>query len=101
MGITVVLEDENGARVDALDDTVLLNRVVSSVDDRSHPWLSTIDPYGDTTFNHLQAPKVRSELQRLIQASSDPETAAYLRHVDALFERCVTTPHLYVKFYGD
>jgi hypothetical protein len=101
MGITVVLEDENGARIDALDDTPALLRALSSAHDLSLPWMSTIDPYGDTTFNHLQAPKVRSELQRLIDASGDPETTAHLQRIDGLLKRCVAEPHLYVKLYGD
>ena len=66
MGITVVLEDENGGSLETLDDTTLLLRALPPVDDASFPWLSTIDRYGDTTFNHLQVPKLRAELQRLI-----------------------------------
>jgi hypothetical protein len=99
MGITVVLEDENGGSIETLDDTTLLLRALPRVDDASFPWMSTIDRYGDTTFNHLQV--VRAGLQRLIRASSAPETTAHLQRIDALFERCVSEPHLYVKFYGD
>jgi hypothetical protein len=101
MGITVGLEDENGTALETLDDTALLLRVLPPVGDSSFPWMSTIDRYGDTTFNRLQAPKVRAELQRLIRASSAPDTTAHLQRIDALLERCVAEPHLYVKFYGD
>lgn len=101
MGITVALEDENGVRVEALEDTTLLLRAIQSVDGDTLQWMSTIDPYGDTTFNRPQAPRVRSELQRLIGSSADPETSAFLRRVDALLERCESGVHLYVKFHGD
>jgi hypothetical protein len=101
MGITVVLEDENGTGIETLDDNTRLLRMLPPVGDSSFPWMSTIDRYGDTTFNRLQAPKVRAELQRLIRASSEPETTAYLQRIDALLERCVAEPHLYVKLYGD
>ncbi len=30
-----------------------------------YPWLVTIDPYGDTLFNHLQIPQILNELNNL------------------------------------
>lgn len=39
-----------------------------------YPWLSTIDPYGDTVFNGLQIPYVISELNFLISKIPSKDT---------------------------
>ena len=36
-----------------------------------YPWLTTIDPYGDTLFNQLQIPQVINELNSLSGALSE------------------------------
>lgn len=102
VGISVVLEGEAGEALETVHDPRnLLHRVLPPPDDTSFQWVSTIDWYGDTTFNHLQAPLVRAEWQRLICLSREPETKALLQQIDRFLERCSSEVHLYVKFYGD
>lgn len=44
-----------GGKIDGIyDPKNLLGSLLSDLDDKSHPMLSCIDPYGDTTFNRLQ-----------------------------------------------
>ncbi len=102
MGISVVLEREDGTALDTVHDARnLLHQVLPPPEDSSFQWISTIDWYGDTTFNHLQASRVRAEWQQLIRSCRDPETTALLQRIDNLVGRCSSEVHLYVKFYGD
>jgi hypothetical protein len=100
--MSVVLEGETGTALQTVDDPRnLLHRVLPPPEDASYQWISTIDWYGDTTFNRLQAPLVRAEWQRLIGVAREPEAKALLQRIDELLERCSSEVHLYVTFSGD
>jgi hypothetical protein len=100
MGLTTVLQDEQGASIETVEDPHgLLNRVLSSVDDTNCPLAATIDWYGDSVFNHIQAKKLLGEWSKLLTRSPDSSTTELLQNIQKLLERC--TEHLYVKFYGD
>jgi hypothetical protein len=61
--IDVVLEDESGheiARVNESDSKACARTVWEAMD-LGLPFTSTIDQYGDTVFNNIQAPIVRKE----------------------------------------
>jgi len=102
MAFDVALEDENGQRITFIGEPVgvPIARSVSKAVGPRFPWASTIDPYGDTTFNHLQAELLRKEWAILIQEAEDEKTRAVLLQVDEVLQRCVAE-RLYVKFYGD
>jgi hypothetical protein len=102
LGISVALEGEDGTALETVHDpSNLLHRALPAPEDPSFQWISTIDWYGDTTFNELQVSRLRAEWQRLIETSRDPDTRALLQRIDDLFGRCSSDVHLYVKFYGD
>jgi hypothetical protein len=102
VGLTVELQDENGDALDAVEDLRnLLHAALPSPDDAQLSWAGTIDWYGDTTFNRLQAGRLRNEWARLEEATGDPDTRALLRRIRELLERCASGVHLYVKFIGD
>jgi hypothetical protein len=98
----VTLEDENGKRLVQILEQIgePLNRGMSKAVGPRFPWTSTIDPYGDTTFNHIQAELLRKEWAILIQEAEDEKTKDALLQVDEVLQRCVSE-RLYVKFYGD
>ena len=98
----VTLEDENGERLVQILEQVgePLNRGMSKAVGPRFPWASTIDPYGDTTFNHMQAALLRKEWAILVQEAPDETTKNVLLQVDEILRRCVSE-RLYVKFYGD
>jgi hypothetical protein len=103
MGLTTRLETENRTGLQSVEDPRnLLHRALPRPEDPGFHWAGTIDWYGDTTFNHLQVPKLRAEWQRLIEASQDSETIGLLRQIDELLKRCLTEqPQVYVRFVGD
>jgi hypothetical protein len=102
VSLTVRLEDEGGNLLDEgpSADTDF-DRAVAALDPATYPWLSTIDTYGDTTFNHLQAPRILEELSRL-KAANPAGIWTELDGVIRLAERCRDEgPNVYLKFYGD
>lgn len=101
MGIAITLETESGNRLELIEDPQnVLHRVLPSVENGLFRWASSIDWYGDTTFNYIQAGFLREEWRQLIEGAC-VEDAALLRQVDQLLRRATEERHLYVKFYGD
>jgi len=102
MGINVSLETERGEKLASVGDpTNLLHRALPDPDDPQFTWAGTIDWYGDTVFNRLQAPLLRREWALLIQNAADEKTRKLLKRIDKLLQRCASEVHHYVKFYGD
>jgi hypothetical protein len=94
--------DETGTRVrDAEVNFALVNKFLTSLPgwQENYPWLSTIDEYGDTTFNHLQVPHIKSELDQLKSMAEESEAIAAI-DVTINFISSIEQ-HKYVKFYGD
>jgi len=102
MAFNVALEDGNGKKIALIVEPVgmPIGRAVSKAIGRRFPWASTIDPYGDTAFNYIQAELLRKEWVILIQQAADEKTKEILLQVDEILRRCVAE-RLYVKFYGD
>jgi hypothetical protein len=102
MAFNVALEDENGKKITLVVEPVgvPIARAVSKAVGHRFPLASTIDPYGDTTFNYIQAELLRKEWAILIQEAEDEKTKEMLLQVDEILQRCVSE-RLYVKFYGD
>jgi hypothetical protein len=77
VGITAKLETEDGRSLGVVEDpTNVLHRVLPEAGDPKYQCLSRIDWYGDTIFNHLQAPKLLEEWETLEPAKHDPENRA-------------------------
>ena len=102
MGITVKLESEDGSEIECVEDpTNVLHRVLPESGSIDFQWANTIDWYGDTVFNHLQAASLRREWAVLIRNAADKITKEVLEQIDGLLQKCAAGDHLYVKFYGD
>jgi len=67
--------------------------------DPSFPTLSGVDPYGDTTFNHLQAPGLLAELERW-REQCDPAQAEMTDEIIRLAQACRDGHHVYLRFIG-
>jgi hypothetical protein len=102
MGITAVLETEDGKQLGTVEDpTNVLHRVLPEAGDPRYSCLSRIDWYGDTVFNYLQAPQLLAEWETLETKEGDAETGRVLDGVRKLAELLRDERHTYLKFYGD
>src|SRR5262249_58416664 len=99
MGLVVKLQTEDGVPLETMDDRRnLLGGTLPDFEDPDYCWANTIDLYADTTFNCLQARKLRDEWVRMLEDAPDADTRQLLIQIDALLERCASGTHLYVKF---
>lgn len=102
MGIAVKLETERGDALTSIEDPQnLLHHALPAQGTPGFQWASTIDWYGDTTFNRAQAALLRAEWAILIEKASDDDAKKLLEQIDDMLVKCASEPHLYVKFYGD
>ena len=102
MGLTIVLENEQGETIDRVEDpTNILHRLLPTAEDTRYRCIGFIDWYGDTVFNRVQAKVLVVEWQRLAEKASNPDEQALLERIQGLAERIHREPHLYLKFYGD
>jgi hypothetical protein len=65
MSWVIRIQDERGDVVQELGVHGALDRRWGPNDFDRFPWLTSIDPYGDTTFNFRQLRHVRLELAKL------------------------------------
>lgn len=102
MGITVKLEAEDGHEIQRVEDPAnVLHRALSEQGTSTLCWARTIDWYGDTVFNRLQAGLLREEWVMLIRSAADETSKEVLEQIDKLLQKCASGNHIYVKFYGD
>ena len=83
-----------------LDPESLLPKVLQQFDLSGTCCLRFIDPFGDTTFNRVQATALLGELAGL-RPKLDGRTRAFIDQVIELAERTEGGVHLYLKFEGD
>jgi hypothetical protein len=102
MGFNVVLQDELGGRVDGIDDPKgLLDKLLPDLGSNEYPFLASIDPYGDTTFNNRQIRHFLNEWVMVSQRARTAEEQALVAYIESLARRCQDEVHVYLKFVGD
>lgn len=101
MGLTIVLEKENGQKLETIEDPQnVLHRILPRIDDKKYQLVRFVDWYGDTIFNRVQMTPLLDDLQVLLANSNDGE-AHLLKSIQKICEQCRDKVHLYIKFYGD
>jgi hypothetical protein len=102
MGFNIVLQDELGGRIDGVDDPrCLLDKLLPKPGTDEYPFLGSIDPYGDTTFNNLQMRRFLKEWAVVSQRAQTAEEQALVGYIESLARRCRDEVHVYLKFVGD
>jgi ABC-type iron transport system FetAB ATPase subunit len=101
MGLTIVLEGENGNEIESIDDNDLLQSIIPDYNDKGSYCLRFVDLYGDTTFNNLQIPELISELEQKLRDTKSNTTKDLIENILRLSHKCQNEVHLYLKFYGD
>lgn len=69
--------------------------------DASFPMLGFIDPYGDTLFSGVQMKLFIPEWDRVLQNVTDKDDVEFLLKVRQMAKRCMTEPHIFLRFVGD
>lgn len=102
MAFNVILEDERRAVIERLEDPKgVLSAILPRADNSDFPFLSTIDPYGDTVFNRPQMKPFLNEWRQLMKSHLPQEDFDVLRKVEGLASQCENDVHLYLRFQGD
>ena len=102
MGLVIELQDEFGGKISSVADTKnWLPQLLEPLQDGAHPFLDSIDLYGDTVFNRLQMSRFLREWKDLAERASMPEVLALVSEIRDLALLCQTEVHRYVKFIGD
>lgn len=102
MTIHVQIQDEWGVRDSDpfIWDWHFANEEILRGHESSYSCLRFIDPYGDTTFNYLQAAELVEELHRVRSITADPAHAQALEQLSRLAQLAADR-HRYIKFVGD
>ena len=98
MGLTIVLEDENGGAIQTLPKELQYDEFENvKLDD--FILLKYIDFYGDTTFNTLQLDDLIGDFERL--KPMNPSQSEIIQQIIDHAKKCQDEVHTYIKFYGD
>ncbi len=98
--IQLQLEDENRKVIETsvINFADVMTAVYKNKDFKTqYPWLSTIDPYGDTVFNQLQVPYVVNELNML--ANQVENNSLHIQEIVSFIQKVGTGQ--FITFYGD
>jgi hypothetical protein len=103
MGLCIALQSESGEQIDSVDDerNLLGKKLLGYPDQRAFPMLSSIDYYGDTTFNRMQIGRFLNEWKTLFAKATTPDEISLLEAVKAMSEKLRDSVHLYLVFTGD
>lgn len=70
----IQLQNEGGAKIKTWEGHIgqIYGEVLKfEEENNAFPWISSIDPYGDTTYNYLQIQHVSKELEQLSERLQD------------------------------
>ena len=105
--IGIILEDERNNLVERSESNfadilnAFYNKIQYEEAVRKYPWLTSIDPYGNTIFNHLQVPHLIRELDEIKTLLGPQATAILEKIIIFVSNRVVESEGLYIKFIGD
>ncbi len=97
MGLTIILEGEDGRQIQALKGELRCSSQDLNRDDLKI--LKYVDLYGDTTYNSLQLDDLISDLHQL--KLSLPDQGTFIEEIIELAKTSKRKVHTYLKFYGD
>lgn len=78
----------------------IYDHLVKKIDGSSrYPFIGTIDPYSDTLYNSIQAPKLITELKQLANEDDNLELKEAIARLVEYLE--TISVHNYIRFLGD
>ncbi|HTZ89203.1 MAG TPA: hypothetical protein VMA71_02620 [Alloacidobacterium sp.] len=102
MGLCIALQFDSGEQTFLMsDERNLLGRILETLNEQEFPTLTSIDLYGDTTFNRLQVRRLLNELDVLLNQTWTANEQSLLQAVRAIGKKSQEDVHQYVVFIGD
>ena len=98
MGLTIVLEDEEGRTIRKLSKELNYDEL-ENINLDNFVFLKYINFYGDTTFNTLQIDDLIGDFEKLMPISVSQ--SEIIQQIIDLAKECQNEIHTYIKFYGD
>ena len=98
MGLTIVLEDEDGLAIQTLPKDLQYSEL-EHVNFDVFILLKYVDFYGDTTFNTLQLDDLIADLMLLKNIAA--HQSKIIQQIINLALESKQSVHTYIKFYGD
>jgi len=103
--INVDYENEQGEAIERLPinfvDVLSVLYKNEEVNAKKYPWIMTIDPYGDTTFNLLQWAHLISEFTELEKSLENENAKNIVNGLIHFLKKNQNNTHTYLKFIGD
>jgi hypothetical protein len=96
----VVLQNERGDELRRAPEPLDAIETLLPVEDEAFPYLSYLDPYGNTIFNRTQMKPFLAEWRRLYEREPSEGQRRLLRGVEDIAEECARTVHTFVRFIG-
>jgi hypothetical protein len=97
MGLTIILEGEDGRQVHALEGELYCTS--QDLYENDFKILKYVDLYGNTTFNRMQLDDLIDDLSSL--EIRLPMQSSFIKEVIELAKSSKERVHTYLKFYGD
>jgi hypothetical protein len=94
----VLLQNERGDEVRRAIEPLDVIEPLLPVEDETFPYLSYLDPYGNTIFSRTQMKPFLAEWRRLYEREPSEAQRQLLRSVEEIAEVCAATVHTYVRF---
>ncbi len=102
MPLTIVYQDENGKKLDIVNDWYnLIAKILPNFDATSSYYLPHIDVYDDTTFNSSQMDQLKKEFESKLNEIKDDKTKTRIKEVLALIDKCKKIEGDFMKIYED
>ena len=100
MSWLVLLQNERGDELQRAPEPLDVIERLLPVEEEAFPYLSYLDPYGNTIFSRTQMKPFLAEWRRLYEREPSETQRRLLRDVEELAEECARTVHTYVRFVG-
>ena len=101
MSWLVLLQNERGDELQRAPEPLDVIEPLLPVEDEAFPYLSYLDPYGNTVFSSYQMQPFLAEWRTLYEHAESDSEREMLAVVEEIAEECSRTIHSYLKFIGD
>lgn len=100
--IQIIKANEQGEEIERSNTNFApINKALYQINryKKKYPWISSIDEYGNTSFNYLQVPYLITELEHFQKEDAAKELIKEIKIILSFIQKISKFEH--VKFIGD